>query len=171
VLVLGLDPGSRHTGWGLVDCQGSRLAARGWGRLSPLADAALPQRLALLASGLTELLERHRPELAAVERVFHGANSRSLVVLAEARGALLLTLARFEVPIVELEPARVKSAVAGHGGAGKDQVARMVRLQLALGEQPLPADASDALAIAIACGQSTHPALRPGLLRDWSGRS
>ena len=170
MLVLGLDPGSRHTGWGLVDCKGSRLSACGWGRLSPLAKAALPERLLVLADGLAELLERYRPEVVAVERVFHGANSRSLVVLAEARGALLVALARAAVRIVELEPARVKSAVAGHGAADKQQVARMVRLQLGLADERLPADASDALAIAIAGGQAGHPAFGAMPLTDWSGR-
>jgi len=151
--VLGLDPGSHHTGWGSVDCVGTNLRAIAWGRLSPSAGGDLAHRLLEIVSGLERVLAEQRPEVAAVERVFHGQNTRSLIVLAEARGALLATVARSGVPIVELAPTTIKSAVAGTGRAGKDQVGRMVKLLLGLGGRDIAADATDALAAAITAGQ------------------
>lgn len=99
------------------------------------------------------MIAEHRPDRAAVERVFHGPSARSLIVLAEARGVLLAELARARLPIAELSPAEVKSAVAGSGRADKSQLARMVRLQLALPAGRIPADATDALAVALAESQ------------------
>jgi len=159
MLVLGLDPGSRHTGFGLVRREGSRLEAIDFGRLSPAPERELAERLGEIALGLEALLDRHRPDRAAVEKVFHGANTRSLIVLAEARGALLATLARAAVEIVELSPAAIKSAAAGSGRADKTQVARMVALQLGIAVDRLASDTTDALAIAIA-GSLTLPEAR-----------
>jgi crossover junction endodeoxyribonuclease RuvC len=153
VRILGIDPGSRHCGWGVLDGTGSRLAAIAWGRLSPDASRPLADRLLEIASGLGRIIELHRPERAVVERVFHGVSTRSLIVLAEARGAILAELARHGLAVEELAPAEVKSAVAGSGRADKTQVGRMVRLTLALPAGPLPADATDALAVAVAGAQ------------------
>lgn len=151
--VLGVDPGSRHCGWGVVERAGSRLVAVGWGRLSPSPSRPLSERLGEIAAGIAGVIAEHRPDHAAVERVFHGVSSRSLIVLAEARGAVLGELGRNGIGVSELTPAEIKSAVAGSGRADKAQVARMVALLLALsGERP-PADATDALAAALACAQ------------------
>jgi len=147
--VLGLDPGSAHTGWGIVEFSGGAMAARAWGRLSPDASLGLAGRLREIGDGVERLLGEHRPDLVALERVFHGRNSRSLIVLAEARGALLAAIARHGTPIAEVAPAMVKSAVAGSGRADKRQVAQMVKLQLGLENGVLTADATDALAVAI----------------------
>lgn len=151
--ILGIDPGSRHCGWGVVDASGSRLAAVAWGRLSPDARRPLADRLLEIAAGLGGIIELHRPERAVVERVFHGVSTRSLIVLAEARGAILAELARHGLAVEELAPAEVKSAVAGSGRADKEQVGRMIRRTLALDAGRLAADASDALAIAVAGAQ------------------
>lgn len=151
--ILGVDPGSRHCGWAVVERHGGRVQALAWGRFSPPADGPLAGRLLAIASGLAAAIAEHRPDAAVVERVFHGVSSRSLIVLAEARGAILLELARAGLPVHELAPAAIKSAVAGSGRADKTQVARMVRLQLALGARSLAADASDALAVALAGSQ------------------
>ena len=154
MLILGLDPGSLHTGYGLVRKNGSSLAALAAGRFSCPKGQPLPERLAHLAASLSELLDRHHPEVAVVETPFHGMNVRSLVVLAQARGALLAALAGRGVPVREYSPAEVKSAVTGNGRADKEQVARMVRLLLAIeAGEPLAADATDALALAICCAQ------------------
>lgn len=164
MLILGLDPGSVHTGYGLVEKHGSSLCALEAGRISMPRDLAVPARLAHLAGRLAELVARRRPDLAVLETPFHGMNSRSLIVLAEARGVLLAGLAGVGIEIREYSPAEVKSAVTGNGRADKDQVARMVRLLLALrdGETALASDATDALAIAICCAQR----LRLDNLRD-----
>lgn len=148
--VLGLDPGSVHTGWGVVDFAGSRSVARGWGRISPGAEAPLGERLRRIAEEVTRLIGEFAPQLVALERVFHGKNSRSLIVLAEARGAILAAIATSGTPIAEVAPAMVKSVVTGDGRADKQRISQMVRLQLGLASAPLPVDASDALAVAIA---------------------
>jgi len=157
--VLGLDPGSVHTGWGVIDFAGAALSARGWGRISPPAGAPLGERLGVLAAELRRLLAEHRPELVALERVFFGKNARSLIVLAEARGVLLAAIAECGTPLAEVAPAMVKSVVAGDGRADKQRIGRMVRMQLGLGAAALPADASDALAVAIA-GRQLHATAR-----------
>jgi crossover junction endodeoxyribonuclease RuvC len=149
LLILGLDPGSRHTGFALVEARGDLLDARDFGRLSSPAQHPLPRRLASLVEQLSELLDRLPPEVAVLETPFHGLNSRSLVVLAEARGALLATLAGRGIEVAEYSPAEVKSAVAGNGRADKTQVARMVAMLLGIDPRQLSPDASDALAIAI----------------------
>jgi crossover junction endodeoxyribonuclease RuvC len=154
VLILGLDPGSLHTGYGLVARNGSAITLVEAGRISCSRTLALPTRLAHLAGRLAELVTRRRPDLAALETPFHGLNARSLIVLAEARGALLAALAGHGVEIAEYSPAEVKSAVTGNGRADKDQVARMVRLLLGPGTgDPMSPDASDALALALCCAQ------------------
>jgi crossover junction endodeoxyribonuclease RuvC len=157
--VLGLDPGSAHTGWGVVEFAGSTLVARAWGRISPPARAPLGERLRRIAVEVDRLLAEQAPDLVALERVFFGKNARSLIVLAEARGAILVAVAQRGTPIAEVAPAMVKSVVTGDGRADKERLARMVGLQLGLGVRPLPADASDALAVAIA-GRQVHSADR-----------
>jgi crossover junction endodeoxyribonuclease RuvC len=154
LLILGLDPGSLHTGYGLVARTGSAITLVEAGRISCPRTLALPARLAHLAACLGELVSRHRPDLAALETPFHGLNARSLIVLAEARGALLAVLAGRGVEIAEYSPAEVKSAVTGNGRADKLQVARMVKLLLgATKESAISPDASDALALALCCAQ------------------
>jgi crossover junction endodeoxyribonuclease RuvC len=153
VLVLGLDPGSHHTGYGLVERRGSALSARGHGRISCPRNLALAPRLAHLATELARLLAAWRPDTAALEAPFHGVNSRSLIVLAQARGALLGVLGSHGIATREYSPAEVKTAVTGSGRADKRQVARMVRLLLDLKEEVPDADAADALAVAICCSQ------------------
>ena len=149
MLILGLDPGSRHTGFALLEARGDHLEAVDFGRLSCPANHPVPRRLASLVEQLTELLDRQTPRVAVLETPFHGLNSRSLVVLAEARGALLATLASRDIEIAEYSPAEIKSTVGGSGRADKTQVARMVSILLALDRQKLSSDAADALAIAI----------------------
>jgi crossover junction endodeoxyribonuclease RuvC len=153
VLILGLDPGSLHAGYGFVEKQGSSLAAVDAGRFSCPRALDLPRRLAHLAGRLEELIARRRPDLAVLETPFHGMNARSLIVLAQARGALLAVLAGRGIEVREYSPAEVKSAVTGNGRAGKDQVARMVRLLLAARGDGWSSDATDALALAICCAQ------------------
>jgi crossover junction endodeoxyribonuclease RuvC len=162
LLILGLDPGSLHTGYGLVERQGSALRAVEAGRISCPKTQAVPFRLAHLSACLGELLDRCQPDLAVLETPFHGLNSKSLIVLAEARGVLLAVLAGRGLEIREYTPAEVKSAVTGNGRADKDQVARMVRLLLAARGEAWASDATDALAVALCCAQR----LRLDRLRD-----
>lgn len=153
--VLGLDPGSRFTGWGLVALDGSRCRFVACGRIALSPQDPLPRRLGVLGRELDALVDRWRPAVAALEEPFHGVNSRSLIVLAQARGALLATLDRAGLEIAEYTPAEVKSAVTGNGRAEKEQVARMVAMLLP-GARGAAADAADALAVAL-----TFAARRP----------
>lgn len=148
MVILGLDPGSIHSGFGLVDKEGSEVRLIEVGTLSCPAKQPLHLRLARMSAELGALLDRHRPALAVLEAPFHGLNVRSLVVLAQARGALLAVLGGHDLEIREYSPAEVKSAVTGNGRADKDQVARMVRLLLGL-EGVWRSDATDALAVAL----------------------
>jgi crossover junction endodeoxyribonuclease RuvC len=152
VLILGVDPGSQHTGYGLIRKDGPDLAVVAVGTLSPPARAPLPARLAHLGREMEALAERWNPDQAVLESPFAGMNARSLIVLAQARGVLIAALARYEVEILEFTPAQVKKAVAGNGRAGKQQVARMVRLLLSFQDE-CSEDATDALAVAVCCAQ------------------
>ncbi len=152
MIILGIDPGSRHTGYGLIEKQGDRLLTVEHGRFSCSAGTPLPERLHQLSRDLGALIDRARPDAVALETPFHGINSRSLIVLAQARGALLAAVAARELQVLEYSPAEVKSAVSGNGRADKKQVAAMVRLILKL-EERASADATDALAVAICCAQ------------------
>ncbi|HEX3131846.1 MAG TPA: crossover junction endodeoxyribonuclease RuvC [Thermoanaerobaculia bacterium] len=160
--ILGLDPGSLHTGFGLVEKHGSSVRLIEAGRISLPKNLEVPGRLARLLGELGGLVERCQPGLAVLETPFHGMNSRSLIVLAEARGVLLAGLAGRGIEIREYAPAEVKSAVTGNGRADKEQVARMVRLLLGAKGEGWPPDATDALALAICCSQR----LRFDRLRD-----
>jgi crossover junction endodeoxyribonuclease RuvC len=153
VRILGLDPGSLHTGFGVVDKRGSRITAVDYGRISCPRKSTLPERIARLTAGLDRILAEHRPDRVALETPYQGLNARSLIVLAQARGALLAVVVRRSLEISEYSPAEVKSAVTGHGRADKEQVARMVGMILSLRGSAPSADATDALAVAICCAQ------------------
>lgn len=152
-LILGLDPGSHATGWGLVESRGSKLRAVAEGRITCGRDMAVAERLVRICRELRTLLDEFTPATAVVERSFHGVNPRTLIVLAEVRGALIATVAERGIAVVEYAPAEVKMAVTGSGRAEKEQVARMVRLllgQSGLGGAVKAAhDTTDALALAI----------------------
>lgn len=152
MLILGVDPGSRHTGYGLIRKDGPDMEVLAVGTLSPPAGVTLPERLALLSREMGEVADRFQPDTAVLESPFAGMNARSLIVLAQARGALMAALALRNVEIREFTPAQVKSAVAGNGRAGKVQVARMVRLLLSF-DGECSEDATDALAVAVCCAQ------------------
>jgi crossover junction endodeoxyribonuclease RuvC len=146
--VLGIDPGSRATGWGVVTVSGRRVQSAEFGCLRPPRNATRAVTLAWLADRLDELIAAKEPDVVAVEITFAAALPRAALALAEARGALLATLGRRGVPVYEYEPARVKMAVVGHGSAEKRQVAFMVQRHLGLDRAP-SADAADALALAL----------------------
>jgi crossover junction endodeoxyribonuclease RuvC len=149
VRVLGIDPGTRVVGWGVVDRQGNALRAVAWGALRAPASGEVPARLRLLHEGLRALIAEHRPDRVAVEEAFFGKGARAALALGEGRGAALLAAALADVPVSQFPPATVKKAVTGRGAAAKEQVGAMVRVLLGLPSIPEPADAADALAVAI----------------------
>jgi crossover junction endodeoxyribonuclease RuvC len=146
VRVLGLDPGSRRTGFGVIEIRGGELCEVAHGCLN-VASAAPATRLRLIFQGLQLLLSQHRPAEVAVERVFMSRNADSALKLGQARGAALCAIPE-GVPVFEYAPRAIKLAVVGSGAAEKFQVAHMIRALLALRERP-GADAADALAVAV----------------------
>ena len=175
-LVLGLDPGSCHAGYGLVETDGRSVALVTSGRLSPPPAWPLPRRLVHIHQGLTELMSLHRPSAVAVESLFCGRNMRSAVILAQARGVLLLAAAQGGAEIFEYTPREIKNAVTGHGQAGKEQVAFMVAALLKLNcRESLTPDAADALAAALCHagreeGEGRGPSRLPRPVRKRSWR-
>lgn len=147
MIVIGVDPGTLHTGWGVVRREGSRLQHVDAGVIRPKRDAPLDQRLLAIYEQLTALVERHAPSCMAVEDVF-SKHARSALTLGQARGVVLLVGARAALPVSAYPPALVKRSIAGNGQAPKDQLARIVGAILGVRDLPA-ADATDALAIAI----------------------
>lgn len=149
MLVLGIDPGTAITGYGLVGEEQDQLRLVECGVITTPAGQPLAPRLQALYRGLTGVLGRHAPDAGAVEELFFSRNARTALAVGQARGVILLALADKEVPIFEYKPLEVKQAVAGYGGADKGQVQEMVRLLLGLERAPEPDDAADAVAVAV----------------------
>jgi len=153
--VCGIDCGTETTGYGVVECENPRaghapqLVSIASGGISPPRKAHLPQRLALVYAELVAVFERYHPDIVAVEEVFYSVNAKSVIKLSHVRGVALLAAANVGLPIAEYAPLTIKSTVTGYGLAAKEQVQFMVARLLALPEAPQPADAADALAIAI----------------------
>lgn len=154
-LALGIDPGIATTGYGLVrDTAAGPVLVR-YGVILTPAGAPLPQRLLALHQRLQALLAEHRPDIAAVEKLFFQRNVSTAMTVGQARGVALLALAEAGLPVGEYTPTDVKLAVAGYGGADKTQMQMMVRTILRLTETPKPDDAADALAVAV-CHLNSH---------------
>ncbi len=161
--VLGIDPGTVTTGYGLVERRGDALHALTYGTITTQAGLPFAQRLLRIHQELRTLLTRTRPDCAAVETVFFARNVQSALRLGQARGVALLALAEEAVAIHEYSALEVKQAITSYGRAEKAQVQEMVRLLLGLAEAPSPVDAADALAVAI-CHH--HAAQLKGRLRE-----
>lgn len=147
VRVLGIDPGSRFTGWGIVDAQGSQMHLIASGVIEA-GDGEFISRMVVIGDALDEIIKKYHPDEAAVEGIFHSKNSQSALKLGHARGVGLLSIGRAGLALGEYPPATVKQSVAGHGRASKEQVQKMV--QMLLGHQePFREDESDALAVAL----------------------
>jgi crossover junction endodeoxyribonuclease RuvC len=146
--VLGLDPGSRRTGYGLVERSGNRYVVHDHGAIAPRARLELPQRLRAIAEAVEDLVRRHAPDWVAVEEAFYHESVRSTLVLGHVRGALLVAALRGGAEVSEYSPREIKQSVVGTGAASKEQVAFMVRRLLGL-RGTLAPDAADALAAAL----------------------
>jgi crossover junction endodeoxyribonuclease RuvC len=150
MLVIGIDPGTAITGYGLVrEGEDGSLQAVTHGAILTPSKMPMPQRLAMIYDSLNEILDLHKPDSGAVEAIFFQRNVRTAFSVGQARGVALLALAQAEIPVESYTPTAVKLAVAGYGGADKQQVQQMVRTLLDLDEIPKPDDAADALAVAI----------------------
>lgn len=155
--ILGVDPGSRRTGYGCIETSGSRHRLVNCGAIAVPARADLPARLLAVHDGLARLLAVHQPDVVALEGLFYARNVRSALVLGHVRGVLLLAAAEAGLPAAEYSPAEVKQAVVGYGRAEKQQVRQMVALLLGMDAPPSPLDASDALAVAVCHAHSGAP--------------
>ena len=165
LLVLGIDPGTKHTGYGLVKSSGGAIELVVQGRLSPPTAWPLPRRLAHIYDELNRLVAGYRPVAVAVEDIFIGLNARSALRLGHVRGVALLAAAQNGAEVFEYPPRLVKNAVAGYGQADKAQVAHMVGELLHLKETLAP-DAADALAVALChLGQCRLDSLLPGQVK------
>jgi crossover junction endodeoxyribonuclease RuvC len=160
VKILGFDPGSVATGWGVVIFDSGRLVLEGCGVLRPPAALAFSEKLDFLFTGAARLIDECRPAAVSVETVFAAKNVASTVKLAHARGVLLAAAGRALVPVFEYEPRLVKKALVGYGHAEKEQVRSMVLSLLARQRSRVPLDAADALAVAI-CHLHAAPAPVP----------
>ncbi len=181
--ILGIDPGSLVTGYGVVERCGAEVRHVAHGTLRPPRAATLGARLAAIHAGVREVIAAHQPDRVVVEQVFVATNARAALVLGQARGVALAAASAAGLTVEELSPQEVKRAVAGHGGAGKPQVQRMVQRLLTLRTAPAR-DAADALAAAICrAHQGAFVELRPrraarpreasprgGQAKSWGGR-
>jgi len=149
MLAIGIDPGTATTGYGLVQDQDGSLVVVDYGVILTASSLEMPERLLEIFRELNKIILLHRPESGAVEKLFFQKNVRTALSVGQARGVILLAMAQAELPVYEYTPLEVKQAVAGYGGADKNQVQQMVRALLGLKEVPQPDDAADALAVAI----------------------
>lgn len=157
-ILLGIDPGSRHTGYGVIEQVGNRSRALAFGTIST-SGAEMAPRLGTIFAGLCEVMSAHMPEEVSIEKVFMARNPDSALKLGQARGAALTAVVQSGVPVFEYSARQVKQAVVGRGGAEKVQVAEMVKHLLGLEKRPQE-DAADALAIALC-----HAHIRVSLAR------
>lgn len=153
--VIGIDPGSATTGYGVIDTDGrSHRLVEYSGIHASARKLAFPERLLVIAERLEEVIGRLKPEVCAVESAFYAQNVKSALNLGQVRGAVILVAARAALPVFEYSPLEIKLALVGYGRAEKSQVQEMVRRLLNLKNPPQPFDASDALAAAICCAHA-----------------
>jgi len=146
---MGVDPGLAKTGWGVLEVNGTEERCLGWGAVTTTAGEPTEIRLNKLHRKISDVISNHRPGALAVEEVIHSPRAYSLFKAGHARGVVLLAAAQQDIKVFEYGPTTVKQAVVGYGKAEKSQVAQMVKVLLNLSEVPRPADAADALAVAI----------------------
>lgn len=149
MLVLGIDPGTAITGWGVVGKEDNELSLVAYGTVNTSRDAPLPQRLQTIHRELGEIMSEHRPDAVAVEKLFFSRNVRTALRVGQARGVALLAVADAGIPLHEYTPLEVKQSVVGYGRATKEQIQQLVKMLLGLDHVPHPDDAADAIAVAI----------------------
>ncbi|OGL87674.1 crossover junction endodeoxyribonuclease RuvC [Candidatus Uhrbacteria bacterium RIFCSPLOWO2_02_FULL_49_11] len=148
MITLGIDPGLATTGYAFISSQRGTVKNIRWGCITTKPHQPTAARLLILRKGLRKLIAAHRPHRAAIEKLYFQTNAKTAMIVGEARGALITTLAELSVPISEFTPLEIKRAVTGSGNADKRQVQKMLTLLFHLDEPPKPDDAADAVAIA-----------------------
>lgn len=147
--VMGIDPGSNCTGYGIVETNQNRLEGVHWGSIKGKTKASFPERLKAIYDALTGVIEEFEPQIVAVEDLFFAVNAKSTIKLGQTRGVALLAAVNAGLTLAEYTPLEVKLSLVGYGRADKNQVRDMVTALLRLKSKPEPFDASDALAVAI----------------------
>lgn len=158
--ILGIDPGSKVTGYGIIEKGIKGIAGVDYGEIKPRSDASLTTALATVYDALSRLIVEMKPDAMAVENIFYGKNVQSLIKLGHIRGVTLLVGAQQGIPVYEYSPLEIKKAVVGYGRAEKSQIQTMVKAILQLREKPT-ADAADALAVAICHAHCSGPSVSP----------
>lgn len=149
MIILGIDPGLAHTGWGIVETRGSLCRARAYGCVTTSSSQPIDQRLGKIFDEISQVIETYNPTQLAIEKVFFGENVRSAIATAHARGAAIVACSRAGLLVGEYTPMQIKQAIVGTGSADKRQVIYMVRNVLQLDHDPRPDHAADALAAAV----------------------
>lgn len=161
MIIIGLDPGTATTGYGIISVIGNHIRPIGYGVIQTPSTMKMSERLVMIYNALEEIFSKFKPNEVAIEKLFFGRNTTTAITVGQARGILLLQAERFKLPIGEYTPMQVKQAIVGYGSADKKQIQYMVTTFLNLKEPPKPDDAADALAIAIC-----HAHMRKGRLYD-----
>ena len=154
MIILGIDPGIAITGYGIIRKERDALTCLDFGCIRTPAGLDMAERLKMLSAELKSVIKKHKPQSAAIEKLFFTTNAKTVITVAQARGVAPETLASYGVEIYEYTPLQVKQATTSYGKAEKSQVQKMVMLLLGLKDIPKPDDAADALAIAICCANT-----------------
>lgn len=152
--IIGIDPGIAITGYGVIDKNANNYRPVGYGKVTTQAGLDTYKRLVSIYNDLTQIFEQYKPECAVVEELFFNKNTKTAMIIGQARGVAILAAANAGLDIHEYTPLQIKQAVVGYGRAEKKQVQIMVKLLLALDEIPKPDDVADALAVALCHGSS-----------------
>lgn len=156
MIVLGIDPGTAITGYGVVRVENNKNTVLGYGAIRTPAKQETASRLEIIYTGVQQLISEFQPDCVAIEELFFNKNVASALAVGQARGVAILAGAHGGLPVFEYTPLQVKTAVTGYGRATKEQVAYMVTMLLGLGETPKPDDVTDALAICLCHGYNGH---------------
>lgn len=149
MIILGVDPGTATTGYGLIKEEKGKISLIDYGSIETSSETESPKRLDEIFEGLCEVIKKYRPDEAAIEELFFAANVKTAIAVGHARGVLVLACEKSKLPVFEYTPLQIKQALIGYGRAEKKQIQEMVKVFLNLKEIPKPDDAADALAVAI----------------------
>lgn len=155
MIILGIDPGIAIVGWGVLHYDGVKFRPLAYGSITTKAGLEVEERLAQVYEAICEIIEKYKPDCMSIEELFWNTNQKTGIVVAEARGCILLAARLHDLPIYEYTPLQVKQSIVGYGRAEKKQVIMMVTSFLGLKEPPKPDDTADALAIAICHGHTS----------------
>lgn len=147
--ILGVDPGIARTGWGVIEVQSSKLKVQSYGCVETVARLDSSQRLKYIYDSVADIIQKHKPDVMAVEELFFNTNAKTAFIVGQARGVVLLSASKKNLPVAIYTPLQVKIAVTGYGRADKSQIGQMVKTILKLSTIPKPDDVTDALAVAL----------------------